>query len=88
MRQPILRCQPGNLVTAKEAGAKNKRLGLKGVQKPRGYGHGATPPNRLAKDQPRGSKSRRKHQVAINRPGAPKHFPLRILPTLRKGSAI
>jgi hypothetical protein len=43
MRQPILRCQPGNLVTAKEAGAKNKRLGLKGVQKPRGYGHGATP---------------------------------------------
>ena len=42
MRRPILRYQSGNLVTAKEAGEKNKRLGIKGVHKPRGYGHVVT----------------------------------------------
>jgi hypothetical protein len=44
MRYPALRRQAGNLVTAKEAAARKKSLGLEGAQKPRGIGW-APPPD-------------------------------------------
>jgi hypothetical protein len=39
MRQPTLRRQPVNLVSTKEAAERKKKLGLEGVQRPRGFGY-------------------------------------------------